>query len=333
MGAIERVAVVGADHWHAEIHISALQKAGKKIVGVSASRPGAAEAWASRLDCRAWSDYRQLVEDTRPEFVVAMARHVDLPAVGAFLIETGIPFVIEKPLGLNAGQVAPLAEAARRKNAFAAIPFVNRYSPIWQQLAVLKSARRLGHLAHAHFRIVNGPPVRYEKDGVSWMLDPAISGGGCLRNLGVHLVDAFLFLTGEEVEVVGAQVSSKLYGKAVEEYATAILRSRSGVLATIEAGYTFASMTEGDFEWRIAAANAYLVDRAGELSLSTLDEGPKRIATPPLEGRYDEFIADSLCRAEQGQPPLASIEDCLRAVQVIDRIYEQASVTRWRVTH
>ena len=39
-----------------------------------------------------------------------MARHADLAAVVAFLLETGIPFAIEKPLGLNSEQVTPLAE-------------------------------------------------------------------------------------------------------------------------------------------------------------------------------------------------------------------------------
>src|SRR6266550_7213069 len=32
----------------------------------------------------------------------------------------------------------------------------------------------------------------------AWMLDPAEAGGGCLRNLGPHGLDMFLYLTGEE---------------------------------------------------------------------------------------------------------------------------------------
>ena len=41
------------------------------------------------------------------------------------------------------------------------------------------------------------------------MLDPA-EAGGCLRNLGPHGLDMFLFLTGEEAEVTGAQLSAPM---------------------------------------------------------------------------------------------------------------------------
>jgi predicted dehydrogenase len=325
MRSITRVAVVGVDHWHAEMHINALKEAGRKIVGVSAQREEAADQWGTRLGCPVWADLHRLVEETQPDFVVAMAQHADLAAVGGFLLQTGIPFAIEKPLGLNSDQVAPLAEVARRKRSFAAVPLVNRYSPIWQHVDALRSSGRLGDIAHAHFRIINGPPSRYNSYGVPWMLDPVTSGGGSLRNLGVHVVDAFLYLTGEDVEIVGSDIGFKLYGKPVEEFATAILRSTSGVIGTIEAGYTFASMSDGDYEWRIATAGAYLIDRAGELSVFTLDAEPVRFSTPPLQERYRDFMVDTLSRAEQGAAPIASIEDCYRAMLVIDKIYLWAS--------
>ena len=47
-----------------------------------------------------------------------------------------------------------------------------------------------GDLAHATFRIVGGPPARDIADDVPWMLDPAVSGGGALRNLGIRAADA-----------------------------------------------------------------------------------------------------------------------------------------------
>jgi predicted dehydrogenase len=325
MRSITRVAVVGVDHWHAEMHITALKEAGREIVGVSAQREESAGQWGARLGCPVWADLHRLVEDTQPDFVVAMARHADLAAVGAFLLETGIPFAIEKPLGLKSEQVAPLAEVARRRRSFAAVPLVNRYSPIWRHVAALRSSGRLGDIAHAHFRIINGPPSRYNSYGVPWMLNPAKSGGGSLRNLGVHVVDAFLYLTGEDVEIAGAEIGFKLYREPVEEFATAILRSKSGVIGTLEVGYTFASMSDGDYEWRIATAGAYLIDRAGELFVSTLDQEPLRFPTSPLQERYREFMVDTLSRAEHDVAPIASIEDCYRAMHVIDEIYLCAS--------
>src|SRR5690606_14006527 len=83
-----------------------------------------------------------------------------------------------------------------------------------------------GDPVHAHFRVVNGPPSRYEVMGVPWMLDSAVSGGGCLRNLGIHCVDAFAYFThGEEIEVLQAAIEQHS-DVNIETFAAALLRSR-----------------------------------------------------------------------------------------------------------
>jgi predicted dehydrogenase len=267
-----------------------------------------------------------MLKTTRPDFVLAMGRHADMPAIARDLIASGIPFAIEKPVGISATQLAPLVDAAQKRNAFVAVPLTNRYSALWTQLERLECEGRAGIRAHAHFRIVNGPPSRYERDGVPWMLDPALSGGGALRNLGIHAVDAFLhFVDGQEVKVQSAAVSYRVHGKAVEDVCMAILCSGSGVIGTIEVGYTFASMSGGDFEWRVASANCYLIDRGDQLHVATLDDGQRQVLAIPDQGsRYDQFGADTLARLQAGQRPIATLHDCYRAMVVIDTIYDRA---------
>lgn len=321
-----RVALIEVGHWHAAMHLRSLQLAGARIVGVSDRQAGVAERFAAGLDCPAFQDHPAMLRDTRPDFVLAMGRHVDMPAIAYDLLQANIPFAIEKPIGLSASQVAPLVELARQRRAFVAVPFVNRYSELWTRLKQLNRAGRAGLPAHAHFRVINGPPQRYEQDRVGWMLDPELSGGGSLRNLGIHTADAFLqFVNGEEVEVLGAAISYRLYGKAVEEVGSALLRSQSGIFGTIEAGYTFASMTAGDFEWRVATANATLIDRSQTLQIATLDDGQVQQLDIAGQGRrYDQFGVDTLARLQAGQPPIADIEDCYRAMRLIDDIYQKA---------
>src|SRR5262245_39054486 len=45
------------------------------------------------------------------------------------------------------------------------------------------------------------------------------------RNLGPHGLDMFLHLTGEETQVTGAQLSRRAHERAVEDYASVMLRS------------------------------------------------------------------------------------------------------------
>lgn len=134
------------------------------------------------------------------------------------------------------------AQERGRRGAFIAVPLPNRYSPIWPRIAELAAAGRLGGLSHAQFRIVNGPPERYRIDGVPWLLAPQTSGGGALRNLGIHGVDAALALAGDDGLELVATSLGHLHGEAVEDYAILTLRDRRGLIVTIEAGYTYASM-------------------------------------------------------------------------------------------
>src|SRR5881628_2112188 len=127
------------------------------------------------------------------------------------------------------------------------------------------------------------------------MLDPAAAGGGCLRNLGAHGLDLFLFLTGEEAQVTGAQLSWRALGQPVEDYASVLVRSASGVLGTIEVGNTF-PRDGTDGEWKIAGRDAILV----------LKDSTMRLVTA------------------SGEAPPISVHDCARVVRLIDQAYELA---------
>ena len=322
-----RIAMIEVGHWHAGMHLQSIQLAeDARVVAVSDARPGVAEAFAQRSGGRAYQDYRLMLRQAKPDFAVAMGMHAETPAIARHLIAAGIPCAIEKPLGTKADDIAPLIELARQRNLFVAIPLINRYSHIWRQLDELDADGRAGARSHFHFRVINGPPRRYELDGVGWMLDPAMSGGGCMRNVGIHTVDAFLrFTGGERVEVLGAALSHRVHGAAIEEFCAALLRSSSGVIGTVEAGYSYASMSGGDFEARFSCANCSLLDRDDTLQVATLDDNQTRALAIPNQGsRYDQFAPDTLARLRSGKAPIATLEDCHRAMQLIDEIYAKS---------
>ena len=75
------------------------------------------------------------------------------------------------------------------------------------------------------------------------MLDAAEAGGGDLRNLGPHGLDMFLYLTGEEAQVIGAQLSRRAHDRPVEDYASVMLCSASGILGTVEVGNAVTALT------------------------------------------------------------------------------------------
>jgi predicted dehydrogenase len=216
-----------------------------------------------------------------------------------------------------------LARAVGDTGVFAASALANREVEIWGRVAALRAAGQLGTVMHAHFRVVNGPPGRYPAWGVAWMLEPAISGGGALRNLGFHGVDAALSVAaGRGLIVRGAAVSYGAYRLPVEEFATALLCVPDGPAITVEAGYSYAA-DGGDFEWRIAATGAYLKQTRDRFEMRLADGSLEAVQTPAPS--YLPLVRETLRRLQAGMPPPASVGDCAAAAQVIDRIYAAAT--------
>lgn len=137
-------------------------------------------------------------------------------------LESGVAVFCQKPLGRTAAEVRAIISAAKRADRLLAVDFSYRFTAALQKVRDLVRAGGLGEVyaANVVFHNAYGPDKK-------WFYDPALSGGGCVMDLGVHLVDAALWILGFPT-VTG--VSSRLYAggellpprpTVVEDYATA----------------------------------------------------------------------------------------------------------------
>jgi predicted dehydrogenase len=219
--------------------------------------------------------------------------------------------------------VEALAVKAKRLNAFVAVPLAQRYGPFAARARALLAEGRLGPLSHLYIRINRPGSARYQAWGSPWMLDPAEAGGGCLRNLGPHGLDMFLHLTGEDAQVTGAQLSWRTHERAVEDYASIMLRSASGILGTIEVGNGF-PRDGTDGEWKIAGRNAILTMKDGVLKLATA-QGDETLSSGNVPSLYFTVLRDALDHWQGGKPAPISVHDCARVVRLVDQAYARAT--------
>lgn len=322
-----RIAAIGVGHWHSLFDAAYLKTlAGMPevtLVGLQDPDVSLAAQRATQLgEPPTFADYREMVAKTRPDFVLVLGRHSDMAAAADFLLDEGYPFLVEKPAGIDAGEVQRVAEKAAAKGTFAGVPLFQRFQPFVSHARRMIAEGAFGPLSHFYFRSNRPTSARYIQWGAPWMLDPAAAGGGSLRNVGLHGIDAFLFLTGEDAEVTGAQTSSSALGKPVEDYAAVLLRTPGGIMGTIEVGNTFPGKG-GDAEWRLAGRDALLTLRGGSLRCVTAS-GEQDLAGAPAEPLPAVAIRDALARWQRGGPPAVSIEDCYRAMRLVDAAYKIA---------
>jgi predicted dehydrogenase len=153
-------------------------------------------------------------------------------------LNRGYPVFCQKPLGRNAGEVKRVIEAARRADRLLGVDLAYRWTRAVSSLRDVVHAGRIGKVFHANLTFHNA----YGPDK-PWSYDLKLAGGGCLIDVGVHLVDLALWVLGFP-EIV--EVTSRLYNKgvllrrnsaAVEDFATVQLLTADNMSITLECSW------------------------------------------------------------------------------------------------
>ena len=322
-----RVASIGVSHWHSLYdsaylrHLAGMDDV--EIAGLQDPDPAIVEHRVGELGggIPGYTDYREMLAETKPDFVVALGRHDTMAEAAHYLLDSRVPFIMEKPMSFSARQLRSVVESADRTGGFAAVPFINRYEPIVRRARRLIEDGAYGPITHLYARMNRPTSARYPAWGAGWMLDPAISNGGCLRNLGAHGLDVFVHLTGEgeDVDVIGAQLSWATYGQPVEDYASVLVKSGSGVIGTVEVGNGF-PWDGTDGEWKVGFRDAILTLKDDVLKLST-PEGEEVLRPEPSDAPPVRVLREAMDAARRGDSPPISVRDCYRAVRLIDLAY------------
>jgi predicted dehydrogenase len=318
-----RIGLIGVSHWHTPLFLKPLlEQVNVEVVAVSDPNLAVAQRYATELGSKAFASHVDLCESERPDFVFAMAQHADMATVAGFLIDEGIPFAMEKPIGISAQQVATLVGKAEARGHFAAVPFVFRYSGFFNALKEIASGETIHY---AGFRFIAGPPSRYIEAGCEWMLDPARSGGGCGINLSVHFLDLCqLMWPRQRPSVIGAYVSNSAGRTAVEDHSLITLEAGAGHRCVVETGYLYPAPV-GVFDMHFSVrtdAHYFVAQGPGEIEVSDMKGGRRRIsATTTNMPHYPTFVADTLSRLKAGRPPIADLSDMLAVMHHIDDAY------------
>src|SRR5258706_13645185 len=177
-----RVAAIEVSHWHAVFdaaylrHLVAMPDV--ELVAVQDSDAGIVAKRAVEVGSPpTFTDYRSMLAATRPDFVVALGRHRQMAGIAHDLLDQGYPFLMEKPMGINAPEVEAVAAKAARLDAFVAVPLAQRYGPFATRARELLAAERFGPLSHIYVRINRPGPARYQAWDCAWLIDPAKAGG------------------------------------------------------------------------------------------------------------------------------------------------------------
>jgi predicted dehydrogenase len=209
-----------------------IEDGGASVVGLSdPSAEACARASALAKDAAVVPDLDSLLELPLDAVVIATpsALHVE-QSVQA--LERGVAVFCQKPLGRTAHEVDTVIAAAKTADRRLGVDFSYRYTAALRALKDLTASGELGepYAIDLTFHNAYGPDK-------AWYRDPALSGGGCLMDLGIHLVDAALWLL-DFPEVARASASRFRQGQPVhtdadEDYAIGEVHFTTGTVARL----------------------------------------------------------------------------------------------------
>jgi len=161
------------------------------------------------------------------------------------VLRSGAAVFCQKPLGRNAGEVEAVLDAARKADRLLGVDLSYRRTAAMQAIRDLIRSGELGQVFAADlvFHNAYGP-------GNAWFYDPKLSGGGCLIDLGVHLVDLALWLF-DFPEVVAAHGRTLKQGRApaadeVEDFALGEIELANGVSVQIACSWNLSAGQDAD---------------------------------------------------------------------------------------
>nr|WP_268894127.1 Gfo/Idh/MocA family oxidoreductase [Pseudoroseomonas coralli] len=242
-------------------------------------------------------------------------------------LEHGVAVFCQKPLGRTAAEARAVVEAARKADRLLAVDLSYRFTEGMRRIREIAQSGELGRIYAVDLVFHNA----YGPDK-PWFYDPALSGGGCVMDLGVHLVDLALWV----LDFPGvAKVSGSLFAGGeplggrpdkVEDYAVATLALESGAAVQLACSWRLQAGcdavisaafygTEGGAALRNVAGSFY--DFTAERYRGTARE---TLASPP-DAWGGRAAADWATRLANGARFDAGAERLVAVSEVLDRIY------------
>lgn len=242
-------------------------------------------------------------------------------------LENGIPVFCQKPLARTVAEARSVVAAAQKADRLLGVDLSYRFTEGMQKISEIVHQGVLGEVYAVDlvFHNAYGPDKR-------WYYEPLQSGGGCLIDLGIHLVDLALWVL--DFPEITDTASSLLSGgrvfsdpaKETEDYVAAQFSTSGGTSVRLACSWNLSAGKDAEikaFFYGIKAAagfynlNGSFYDFEAVLCSGT---SAKLISSPPDDwgGRA---LKDWIIKLAQSRSFNADITEYLHVAGVIDRIY------------
>jgi predicted dehydrogenase len=331
-----RLAVAGMTHGHISFILGRPDKGDFNLVGVFDTNQDLTQKLSKRYKFSTgliYSDLTKMLDEVKPEAVVAFGSIYDHLAVVEACAPRGIHVMVEKPLAVNMKHANRMAQLAQKNN----IHLLTDYETSWypttaQSFKMVNEDNFVGTLRKIVIHDGHQGPKEIGCDPVflDWLTDPILNGGGAIVDFGCYGANLMTALTkGEKpvsVTAVTRQFKPEVYPKVDDE-------------ATIIISYPESQcIIQASWNWPFSRKDMEIYGSEG--SIITVDKNDMHIRGKGMKTEKTEHITSTdvvvyedpfsyfsdVLRGEITIPQygLYSLENNIRVVQILDAARESA---------
>ncbi|HEX8373390.1 MAG TPA: Gfo/Idh/MocA family oxidoreductase [Chthoniobacterales bacterium] len=331
-----RIGIIGAGGIAQAVHIPGWKKLPDvEIVAVcDLHGPTAQKAAAAAGGAQAFTDPAELLALGLDAVDVCTPNKAHTPSV-ILALEAGCHVLCEKPLATSTDEIRAMGAAATKAGRVLCTVQDHRYRAETQAIKTWANAGHLGAVYHARVRAMR----RAWLPGRAGFIDAELAGGGPCMDIGVHALDAAMWVMDfpKPVRVTGVSRVNfahghKIPGKwgdwdrsrfSVEDFAAGFVHFENGATMILEAAWLGHQKEDEDFSFQLFGTEGGVHWPSGEIaSVSSGVFVDGQLSSPGGgEQRHDGQIAAFYRACVAGEPSPVPWTESIQVIAILEAIY------------
>jgi len=324
------IALLSAAHTHTKGFLKAIaEKDGTTLVAIYDDVADRGRRFAAEYGAAYSDDIDAVIARKDVDgFIICAENTRHLPLLKA-AIPAGKPIFCEKPFTAAAAEAVEAVALIRKHNTIVHMGYAQPFTSAMQGVLGCVSSGALGRITHARYRSAHHAAYGrwFDAPDVAWFARPDLAGGGAFMDMGTHAVHLLRTLLGPVAQVFATISNVSGIYPEVDDNGLALLRFKSGCLATVEASWV---QTGGLSGLEITGSEATLFQHPQH---GFVTAAPRKDPVPVPEGPARPTRVDRLVAAIEGKLDREEVAQDLRcavdAVAVVEACYRSSKAGAW----
>ena len=322
-GPVLRVAIMGLGSYGTRVAEAMLDCKMAKLVGVISGTPSKITAWQSKYNipeknCYNYENFDNIKNNPDIDAVYVITPNALHHDEVIRVAKAGKHVICEKPMALNAKEGEEMIAACKKANVKLLVGYRMHFEPHTLEIIRMRNAGEFGKILF--FQGLSGFTIG---DPNQWRLNPKLSGGGALMDIGIYSINGARYMVGEDPVWVTAEETKNnpvKFKEGVDETIQFQFGFPGGAVASCLSTYSmnnldrfFLNGERGFAELQPATGYGPIMGRTnkGEINQPVVTHQTLQM---------EEMSAIIL----QGKVPVVPVngEEALKDLKIIDAIYE-----------